>query len=78
MNPSLANFMLARTPDHIVHPENHLDHYKHDMPSANQTYFTLNTGANIPAVGLGTWQSDPGQVKDAVAHALKSGYRHIE
>jgi len=40
--------------------------------------FTLNTGAKIPAVGLGTWQSDRGQVKDAVAHALKSGYRHID
>lgn len=40
--------------------------------------FTLNTGAKIPAVGLGTWQSDPGQVKAAVAHALKSGYKHID
>ncbi|KAK5174941.1 uncharacterized protein LTR77_000077 [Saxophila tyrrhenica] len=40
--------------------------------------FTLNTGVKIPSVGLGTWQSEPGQVKDAVAHALKSGYKHID
>ena len=46
MNPSLARFMLARTPEHILHPET----------MADKT-FTLNTGAKIPAVGLGTWQS---------------------
>jgi len=40
--------------------------------------FTLNTGDKIPAIGLGTWQSAPGDVGRAVEHALKTGYRHID
>lgn len=34
-------------------------------------HFVLNTGAKIPSVGLGTWQSDPGVVGDAVYAAVK-------
>ncbi|KDE08341.1 glycerol dehydrogenase [Microbotryum lychnidis-dioicae p1A1 Lamole] len=49
----------------------------------------LNTGPSIPAIGLGTWQSQPGEVAAAVETALKltrifscpnlhNGYRHID
>ncbi|KAH7135337.1 NADP-dependent oxidoreductase domain-containing protein [Dendryphion nanum] len=42
------------------------------------THFTLNTGAQIPAVGFGTWQAAPNEVERAVETALKAGYRHID
>eukprot|EP00249_Psilotum_nudum_P017373 c26286_g1_i1 orf=188-1252(+) len=46
--------------------------------SHTATYFTLNTGARIPAVGLGTWQADGDICKAAVRTALEVGYRHLD
>ncbi|GAB0136002.1 H/ACA snoRNP pseudouridylase subunit [Epichloe bromicola] len=40
--------------------------------------FKLNTGAEMPAIGLGTWQSKPGEVKNAVSYALQNGYKLID
>lgn len=41
------------------------------------TFVTLNSGAKIPQVGLGVWQSG-GKTKSAVTAALASGYRHVD
>ncbi|GAM86487.1 hypothetical protein ANO11243_045010 [Dothideomycetidae sp. 11243] len=43
----------------------------------NGTTFKLNTGAQIPALGFGTWQDKEAQ-EPAVTHALNAGYRHID
>ena len=47
----------------------------------NVPTYTLNTGAIMPAVGLGTFGSDkytPDQIAYAVSGAIKSGYRMLD
>jgi diketogulonate reductase-like aldo/keto reductase len=38
----------------------------------------LNNGVEIPALGLGVFQTSPGETRDAVRSALDAGYRHID
>ncbi|SNX84505.1 related to GCY1 - galactose-induced protein of aldo/keto reductase family [Melanopsichium pennsylvanicum] len=40
--------------------------------------FTLANGAEIPKLGFGTWKMTKEQAPVAVAHAIKTGYRHID
>lgn len=41
--------------------------------------YRLINGTEIPAIGLGTWQTPDGETAvKAVSHAIKCGYRHVD
>jgi len=42
------------------------------------TTLTLNNGVQMPALGLGVFQSPPEETTEAVRTALQVGYRHID
>lgn len=49
----------------------------------NVPSFKLNTGTQIPAVGMGCWRGQPGrgideELERSLLHAIKVGYRHLD
>lgn len=47
---------------------------------SHSAYFTLFNGVKIPALGFGTFssQGQSGEAYNAVIHALRTGYRHLD
>ncbi|MDR2937200.1 MAG: aldo/keto reductase [Rikenellaceae bacterium] len=41
-------------------------------------YYTCKNGDRMPMMGIGTWQSDPEKLYDAIVEAVRYGYRHID
>jgi diketogulonate reductase-like aldo/keto reductase len=48
------------------------------MSPATTPALTLNNGVELPALGLGVFQTPPDETRSAVAAALEAGYRHID
>lgn len=76
MPPKFTHTPLSRLSQLSKHLQTQFSSQARNM-SYVKTNFKLNTGAEIPAVGFGTWQDKDAQ-EDAVYEALKAGYRHID
>jgi diketogulonate reductase-like aldo/keto reductase len=54
------------------------EHQQGGFPMSTVPSVTLNNGVEMPAVGLGVFQTPPDVTTAAVEEALRLGYRHID
>lgn len=57
--------------------ENHTEN-KCEKPILNTFCGQLNTGDQIPIIGLGTWSSKGDELYEAIRVAVEAGYRHFD
>ena len=70
---------LGRRPPRPRRVAHHLDpRGPRTMTPATTPALTLNNGVEMPALGLGVFQSPPEETTAAVETALRDGYRHID
>lgn len=51
---------------------------KMNKSNMNMPFLTLSNGLQMPAIGFGTWRARGEEARQAVEHALRAGYRHID
>src|SRR6185503_13614463 len=62
---------------HVIRNESQRE--EHSMPMTTRLPFiTLNNGVELPALGLGVFQSPPAETVTAVEAAIAAGYRLID
>lgn len=71
--------MERSLPDRIAYPREPATNGQHRAKSSvARSSFTLNTGAEIPSIGFGTWKAAPGDAARAIEAAFAAGYRHFD